>query len=151
MRRYAVAIILAAALPATSFAGTIPVPMNEAVRISLPTPAHDVIVGNPEIADVTVTDSRHLIVTGKGFGQTNLIITGQRGQMLVNDEVVVPPPMTGQVTMINGGSVQNYACAPQCATSDENKAADAGEFLGHMFGAMAGAKPMGAPAKSSYP
>lgn len=142
MRRTALAVILAA-LPATTFAGTIPVPMNEAVRISLPSPAHDVIVGNPEIADVTVTDGRHLIVTGKAFGQTNLIITGQKGQTLVNDEVVVPPPMVGQVTMISGGAVQNYGCAPQCVVSDESKAAAAGDFFGKMFGAMASARPQG--------
>jgi Flp pilus assembly secretin CpaC len=142
MRRTALAIILAA-LPATTFAatGTLPVPMNEAVRISLPTPARDVIVGNPEIADVTVTDGRHLIVTGKGFGQTNLIVTGQKGQTLVNEEVLVPPPMAGQVTMITGAAVQNYACAPQCAATDESKTSGGGDLFSRMLGAMAGAKP----------
>lgn len=121
MRQIALALVLAAA-PAAVVAATLPVTMNEAVRVTLPSEAHDIIVGNPDIADVTVVDGRHLIVTGKKFGETNLIVTGMRGETIVDQQIVVPWPSAGRVFMFSGAGVTKYACTPECVSADEASA-----------------------------
>lgn len=117
MRRIVLALLLALA-PALASADVLTVTQNQAVRLTLPLPARDIIVGDPDIADVTVADRRHLIVVGKAFGSTNLIVTGENGQTLFNRQIMVPTPQIGRVTVINGSTVASYACAPLCVASD---------------------------------
>ena len=114
MRRLALAIALTA-LPLVASADTLGVPLDQSVRISLPVPAHDIIVGSPTIADVTVPDDHHLVVTGKSAGVTNLIVTDFRGRTIFNREIVVSASSGSHVTLINGPFVVSYACAPTCA------------------------------------
>ena len=73
-------------------------------------PARD--VGNPGIADVNMLDARHLVVTGKSYGVTNLVVTGPSGRTILNRQIVVGAPAAGQVTMHRGVDVAQYACAP---------------------------------------
>ena len=67
-----------AAMNAVPEAG-IHVVLNQAKIVKLSQPAATVIIGNPEIADATVRDSRTLVLTGRGFGQTNLVILDRAG------------------------------------------------------------------------
>jgi len=142
MRKIALALLLAAA-PAAALAGAIlPVTLNEAVRITLPGPARDVIIGNPLVADVTVSDSRHLILTGKAFGQTNLIVVGQAGRTIFDRELMVPRPMTGRVTMITGDKIASFACPGECSTNPDQDDADLSpvqQFAKAFAGAMSAA------------
>ena len=126
MRQIALALMFAVA-PAAVLAATLPVTMNEAVRVTLPAEAHDVIIGNPDIADVTVVDGRHLIVTGKRFGQTNLIVTGMRGETIVNQQIVVPAPSMGRVFMFSGAGIAKYACTPECSAASDDAGAAAAD------------------------
>ncbi|MCS6762509.1 MAG: pilus assembly protein N-terminal domain-containing protein [Candidatus Devosia symbiotica] len=43
-----------------------------------------VIVGNPGITDVTIQDPKTLILTGKSFGQTNLIVLDSVGNPIAD-------------------------------------------------------------------
>ena len=114
MRRIALAFVLAA-LPLASAAATLAVPLDQSVRIGLPAPVHDVIIGSSTVADVTVADQRHLVVTGKSAGVTNLIVTDAAGRTIFNREIVVSAAAGSHVTLINGPIVVSYACAPGCA------------------------------------
>ena len=135
MSRLALALLSALA-PAQVLAATIGVPLDHAVRVTLGAPASDVIVGNPTVADVTLADQRHLIITGKALGATNLIITGPRGRLLMNSEVLVGKPQVGHITLVAGRDTRLYSCAPECRKVDDQVLDDAGSLGSSLFGAM---------------
>jgi hypothetical protein len=113
MRRFALALAVAA-LPAVSFAASLGVPLDQAVIVSLPAPAHDVVIGNPGIADVQISDQRHLVVTGKTGGVTNLVVDDAAGHVIFDRQIVVGVSSGDRVQMIHGAQIVSYACAPIC-------------------------------------
>ncbi|HUZ13286.1 MAG TPA: pilus assembly protein N-terminal domain-containing protein [Caulobacteraceae bacterium] len=144
----ALAIALAIALaPAAAFAASLGVPLDQSIRLALPAPAADVIVGNPAIAEVQIADQRHVVVTGKAGGVTNLIITDVAGRTIFNRQLVVSGSSADHVSLINGAQVVSYACAPGCAPvgGAQQGAADA---AGPAFPMSAPAANTGAPAAS---
>lgn len=117
MRRTLLALTLVL-LPLAASAASLGVPLDQSVRLTLTRAAHDVIVGNPSIADVTVADDHHLIVTGKQNGMTNLIVTDQSGRTIFDRQIVVHGGGGGDsVTLIAGATATTYACAPICETT----------------------------------
>jgi len=113
MRRLILAPVLALA-PAAVMAAELGVPVDHSVLVSLASPAHNVFLGSPDVADVAMSDQRHVVVTGKKAGVTNLIITDLRGRVIYSREVVVSKGGGDRVALINGGNVVSYACAPTC-------------------------------------
>src|SRR5579871_3381216 len=101
MRPAVLALALALA-PAAALAATLSVPLDQSLRVGLSAPARDVIVGNPAIADVSISDQRHVVVTGKTAGITNLIVTDQAGRTILSSELVVTRSAGYQVSLING-------------------------------------------------
>jgi hypothetical protein len=113
MRRFALALAVAA-LPAVSFAASLGVPLDQAVIVSLPAAAHDVVIGNPSIADVQISDQRHLVVTGKSGGVTNLVVDDAAGHVIFDRQIVVGTSSGDRVQIIHGAQIISYACAPIC-------------------------------------
>jgi hypothetical protein len=113
MRQIALAFALALA-PAAALAASLGVPLDQSTLITLSGPAHNVIIGNPSIADVAVQDQRHIIITGKGAGVTNLLVTNDAGRPIFNRQIIVGGGSTDRVLLISGGNVQKYACAAFC-------------------------------------
>jgi hypothetical protein len=113
MRKFVLSLALALA-PAAALAATLGVPLDQSAFVTLPAPAHNVIIGNPAIADVSVADQRHLIITGKGAGVTNLVVTDAAGRAIFDKQIVVGAEPGDRVALINGGQVMSYACAPNC-------------------------------------
>ncbi|MES2034311.1 MAG: pilus assembly protein N-terminal domain-containing protein [Pseudomonadota bacterium] len=111
---------LAVLIAAVAFAGaaqaqSLMVGINQAERIGLPGTARDVVVGNPEIADVAVIDGRTLVVTGKSYGVTNLLVLDGRGRTILDRRVAVSATEDGQVSFYRGAALQSYACTPRCS------------------------------------
>ena len=113
MRKLVLSLALALA-PAAALAASLGVPLDQSAFITLRAPAHNVIIGNPAIADVSVADQRHLIVTGKSAGVTNLVVTDLRGRPIFDRQIVVGAEPGDRVALISGGQVVSYACAPSC-------------------------------------
>lgn len=113
MRKLALSLALALA-PVAALAATLEVPLDQSAFVALPGPAHNVIVGNPSIADVSVPDQRHLIITGKGAGVTNLVVTDSNGRAIFDRQIIVGAQVGGRVALINGSQVVSYTCAPTC-------------------------------------
>ena len=139
MRQLLLSLALALA-PSVTLAASLSVPLDQSALISLPAPARDVIVGNPAIADVSVSDQRHVIVTGKGPGVTNLVITDAAGRTIFSRQIVVGGSTADRVALINGPTITHYACAPVCEAVGSAQDAPAG-----------GAAPAPAPARPTMP
>ena len=77
-------------------------------------PAATVIIGNPAIADVTVEDERTLVLTGRSFGVTNLMILTEDGELIVDRTIVVRGHEANTVRIYRRASRETYACAPVC-------------------------------------
>ena len=88
--------------------------VDQATLVRLDRPASEIVVGNPSIADVSVQSGRVLVVTGKSFGETNLIVMDADGKVVVNRSLIVQEPRTGFVTLYKGGTRHTLHCAPHC-------------------------------------
>ncbi len=58
--------------------------VNKSVIIELDTPASDVVIANPEIADAVVQTSKRIIFRGVKYGQTSALIFDRSGQTLLD-------------------------------------------------------------------
>jgi len=88
--------------------------LDQAIVAKLPAGASTIIIGNPMIADVTVLKTgAAMVVTGKGYGQTNLIALDADGAVLLEEQVRVLPART-VVVLQNGTSHVSYSCNPDC-------------------------------------
>ena len=101
-------------LTSAALAHPLAISIDQSTRITLPASARDVIVGNPAIADVAVLDGRNILVLGKSYGVTSLMVTDQRGRTILNTQVVVSSNDGGRVSLFRGPEQQTYACAPRC-------------------------------------
>lgn len=115
---FALSLSLASSLagaPAIAADGApINVNVNMARILRINAAAATVIVGNPGIADVTIQDPQTLILTGKSFGQTNLIVLDSAGNPIADTLVEVVQMQAGVVTVYQGQARTSLACAPVC-------------------------------------
>ncbi|ODS01674.1 hypothetical protein AUC69_05275 [Methyloceanibacter superfactus] len=110
-------MLTTASIPTVLAAGPeVVVMVDEATMLRLERSAAEIVVGNPSIADVSVQSGKVLVLTGKSFGQTNLIVLDAQGKVIINRRVVVQEPSGGYVTVYRGSSRQTLHCAPDCET-----------------------------------
>jgi putative type II/III system pilus formation protein len=111
----AVAFVLAfGASPARAETSMIAVTLDQAKIARLPQGTATLIVGNPMIADVTMLKNNHtMVITGKGFGQTNLIAIDAAGSLIEEEQIRVLPSKA-LVVLQSGSSRMSYSCNPDC-------------------------------------
>lgn len=111
----AAALCLAIVLSVPAFAvDTITVTVDQAKIVQIPSGTRTLIIGNPMIADVTLLKSgTTMIVTGKGFGQTNMIALDAGGNPVAESNIVVVGDPRALVVQ-RGMERQSYTCAPRC-------------------------------------
>lgn len=115
---FGAAALLAAPGAAIAQSGRISVEIDQAQRVQLRGPAGSVIVGNPEIADVTVVDANTLYITGKGYGVTEVVAVDPIGRTVFQSQVVVTAgDGAGRVRMWRGAQATEMACASSCSPS----------------------------------
>ena len=112
---------LALAAPAAADAG-IQVEMNQAKIVKLARPADTIVVGNPAIADAAVQDASTIILTGKGFGVTNLVILDSDGNPIVDEQVTVVRQAASSVRVYRRADIQTLSCTPYCESSYKSDA-----------------------------
>ena len=92
--------------------------LNKTEVVRLPRAASAVLIGNPDIADVSVHSLDTIFVVGRGYGQTNLIILDQSGNtMLETDLNVVHTLPKDGVRVFNAKNRETYSCIPYCQPS----------------------------------
>jgi Flp pilus assembly secretin CpaC len=107
-----VAFLSAPALAESTEPVSVKVNMARILRISAP--AATVIIGNPAVADVTIQDPQTLVLTGKSYGETNLIVLDSQGNPVADTRVSVVQDVAGMVTMYMGSARMTYSCQPIC-------------------------------------
>jgi len=103
--------------PMAAVAGTddmVAVIVDQAKVIKLPEKVATIVVGNPLIADVTLQSGGMVVVTGKGYGSTNMIAMDRSGAVLANRPIQVEGPMDKRVTVYRGLERESYSCTPVC-------------------------------------
>ena len=112
-----------AAVVSTTFLGTnaaqaddvLKITLNKTSMLRFDVPIKSVIVGQAQIADVTIESRRLLLVTGKSAGETNLTILGKLGREIASFDLVVAPESERHVTIHRAAdTVATYSCMPRC-------------------------------------
>jgi len=88
--------------------------LDQARLVKLPERVSTVVIGNPLIADVSIQSGGLIVVTGKGYGVTNLIALDRSGATLMERLVQVKGPYASTVVVYRGVQRETYSCAPFC-------------------------------------
>lgn len=102
---------------ASAFAAGIEVTMNQAKIVKLSRAADTIVIGNPEIADASVQDASTIVLTGKGFGVTNLVVLDEAGAPIIDEQIIVARSTASTVRIYRRASVQTMSCTPYCEGS----------------------------------
>jgi hypothetical protein len=100
------------ALPA--MAADVVAALDEAQLVKLPERVATIVVGNPLIADATLQPGGVLVVTGKGYGTTNVIVLDRSGTVLMEKSIEVKGPGPQAVVVYRGIERETYSCTPIC-------------------------------------
>ena len=114
---WAVALLAAYAIGAKDAqAEAVSVNIDQAQIVRLPDRVATIVIGNPLIADATLQGGGILVVTGKGYGATNLLALDRTGRVIMNQTVqVLAPAGDDLVTVYRGVERESYSCAPDCS------------------------------------
>ncbi|MBO6509660.1 MAG: pilus assembly protein N-terminal domain-containing protein [Roseibium sp.] len=76
--------------------------------------ASAVIVGNPFIADVSMFDQNTVVITGKSYGTTNLVILDSDNKPIVDEVITVRASDDDVVSVYRKASRVTLSCHPMC-------------------------------------
>jgi Flp pilus assembly secretin CpaC len=87
------AALLILAVSATAHAAeTIVVQLDRTTLIKLPPQTATVVIGDPLIADLSIQPGGLAMITGKGYGETNVIALDRDGAVLSEETIEVNGP-----------------------------------------------------------
>ena len=130
-----ISLAIAGMLFATpTFAAEHTVEINKTSVLRLPSPASAVVIGNPKIADISVHSSDTLLLSGRGFGTTNILAFDEFGQTIMDAEIQVHAPQTSTAIRVNsiGDGFKTYSCNPHCLPAPI--IGDSGAFIAEFQG-----------------
>ena len=87
---------------------------DQSQLLRLSRPVAEIIIGNPSIADITVHSSNTLILTGKTYGLTNVIMLDADRNIIQEHRVMVKRDEARALHLIKGSKRETYNCSPQC-------------------------------------
>ena len=79
-----------------------------------------IVIGNPEISDVSVDSKRTLIIFGKKIGETSLAVFNKNGEILLERDIKVTSPNGVAINVVSPSSDKgksneiNDLCNPRC-------------------------------------
>jgi hypothetical protein len=114
---------------------TYTVGLNKTEIVRLPSAASAVLVGNPDIADVSIHSADTIFVIGRSYGETNIVILDGNGHTVINANIQVNNvlPRNGIRVFYGGAERETYNCTPYCAAAPV--LGDSPEFIGANAGA----------------
>lgn len=88
--------------------------MDHARIIKLDRTVSKVIIGNAGVADVTVADPKTIVLTGKSYGTTNLVILDQAGDAIVDERILVSVDEANTLRVFKQTDRSVFSCSPSC-------------------------------------
>jgi len=64
-----------------------------------------------------VVDTHTLFVSGRGYGETDIVVLDHAGQTIFSGDVIVGATGAGRVSVYRGSDRTDLACAPGCSVS----------------------------------
>lgn len=113
---FALCLASASAASAQSYS----VPIDQASLLRLPEEASAIVVGNPAIADATLFNARTVFVSGRAYGQTNLIALNAHGEVIYANDVSVTQSDRQHLQVFHNNVASrehfpySYVCDPIC-------------------------------------
>ncbi|MCZ7660470.1 MAG: pilus assembly protein N-terminal domain-containing protein [Xanthobacteraceae bacterium] len=107
------ALALVAARPAAA-TEALAVEVDQASIVKMPEQVATIVIGNPLIADVVLQGGGTMVVTGKAYGTTNVILLDRAGATLMERLIEVRSPRDNVVFVYRGAERETYSCAPKC-------------------------------------
>lgn len=92
----------------------IQVQTDQAHILRLDKPVKSVIIGNDNIADAAMQDSKTIILTGRNNGVTNLVVMDQNGDTLLDEKVMVGQNDQATTRVFRGSNMSILSCTPIC-------------------------------------
>ncbi len=116
IRVWAWTIIFGATLGAPAAqADSVTVNVDQALVMKLPERIATIVIGNPRIADAALQSGGILVITGKGYGSTNLLALDRGGRVVLDKTVqVLSAAGSDLVVVYKGVERETYNCAPNC-------------------------------------
>ena len=105
--------MFAMAPSAQSAAETVTVVLDQAKLVKLPDQIATLVIGNPMIADAALQSGGKMVLTGKGYGATNVMALDRDGNVLMEKEILVESPKD-TVIVYRGLERHTYSCTPKC-------------------------------------
>ncbi len=99
---------------ATARAGDLIVKYDQSQLLRVPRAVSEIIIGNPTIADISVQSKKLLVVTGKSFGKTNMILLDNEQNVIQENRIIVLQDQTNVVNLRRGIARESYNCSPRC-------------------------------------
>lgn len=96
------------------------VSMNHARVLRLDRPVSKVIVGNSKVADATVADATMIVLTGRSFGTTNLVLLDAEGNPIVDERILVSIDEGNTVRVFRQTERTVLSCTPNCEQHSQN-------------------------------
>ncbi len=119
--------------PAWASADLVNVSVDKARVARIPDKTQTLVIGQPGIADVTMLKNSGMgVITGKSFGETNLIALDAQGNLL-GEWVVRVGAEKSDLLVQNGLDRESYICSPLCLPTVE--LSDAKQVAGERAGA----------------
>jgi Flp pilus assembly secretin CpaC len=100
----------------------IQVVMNQAKIVKVARPVDTIVIGNSAIVDAVVQDGTTIVLTGKGFGMTNVVVLDKEGEAIVDQQVTVSRQDSGSVRIYRRSQMQTLSCTPYCEGAYRNEA-----------------------------
>jgi len=92
----------------------ITVSIDQARVLKVDDVAETIIIGNPSIVDVSIHDAQTLILTGRSYGVTNLVVLDAAGEAILDENVIVNSVETASVRVYRQAQRSTYSCSPSC-------------------------------------
>ncbi len=116
IRAWAWTVLFAATLGTTAAqADSLSVNVDQARVIQLPARVATIIIGNPLIADAALQSGGMMVITGKGYGETNMLALDRNGTVVMDKTIQVRGPEGHNLVVVYKGiDRETLSCAPEC-------------------------------------
>jgi len=105
--------------------------LDQAQVMKLPDGVATLVVGNPLIADISIQAGGMAVLTGKGYGMTNLVALDRSGKVLEQKTIQVQGARDS-VVVYRGVERESYSCTPKCER--RITLGDTNEYFGSTLG-----------------